>query len=215
MASNKIDLKKEDKALYSPSSKAFSVIEVPAQLFLMVDGRGDPNGEVFGQAVEGLFSVAYGVKFLSKKEPGIDFVVMPLEGLWWAEDMSDFDPQEGDREQWLWRAMIRQPGHVTAGMVTESVAKARAKGKGGDGLEEIRLEWFTEGTAVQIMHIGPFSEEGPTIQRLHQEFLPENGLVENGHHHEIYLSDMRRTAPEKLRTVLRQPVRVVRGGRGD
>ncbi len=207
MTSTKIDLKKEDKALYSPSSKGFSVVEVPEQLFLMVDGRGDPNGPAFGQAVEGLFAVAYGVKFLSKKEPGIDFVVMPLEGLWWAEDITVFDPQEGDREQWLWRAMIRQPEHVTAGMVTESVAKARAKGKGGEGLEAIRLEWFTEGTAVQTLHLGPFSEEGPTIRRMHQEFLPAQGLVENGHHHEIYLSDMRRTAPEKLRTVLRQPVR--------
>jgi hypothetical protein len=206
MTSKKIDLKKEDKALYRPSSKAFAVVEVPEQLFLMVDGQGDPGGPAFGQAVEGLYSVAYGVKFLSKKEPGIDFVVMPLEGLWWAEDMSDFDPQEGDRDQWLWRAMVRQPGHMTAEMVAEGVAKARAKGKGGDFVEEIRLEWFAEGLAAQIMHLGPFSEEGPTIRRLHQEFLPENGLVENGRHHEIYLSDIRRTAPEKLRTVLRQPV---------
>ena len=206
MTSKKIDLKKEDKVLYGPSSKAFSVVEVPEQLFLMIDGRGDPNGPAFGQAVEGLFAVAYGVKFLSKKDPGIDYVVMPLEGLWWAEDMAVFDPEQGDRAQWLWRAMIRQPAHVTAGMVAEGVAKAKAKGKGGGRVEEIRLEWFAEGLAVQIMHLGPFSEEGPTIRRLHQEYLPEQGLVENGRHHEIYLSDIRRTAPEKLRTVLRQPV---------
>ena len=212
MTSKKIDLKKEDKVLYGPSSKAFSVVEVPEQLFLMIDGRGDPNGPAFGQAVEGLFAVAYGVKFLSKKDPGIDYVVMPLEGLWWAEDMAVFDPEQGDRAQWLWRAMIRQPAHVTAGMVAEGVAKARAKGKGGGRVEEIRLEWFAEGPAVQIMHLGPFSEEGPTIQRMHQEFLPSLGLVGNGHHHEIYLSDIRRTAPEKLRTVLRQPVRKVTGG---
>jgi hypothetical protein len=208
MANKKIDLKKEDRTLYGPSSKAFSVVEVPEQLFLMIDGRGDPNGPAFGQAVEGLFAVAYGVKFLSKKDPGIDYVVMPLEGLWWAEDMAVFDPEQGDRAQWLWRAMIRQPDHVTAEMVAEGVAKARAKGKGGGRVAEIRLEWFAEGPAVQIMHLGPFSEEGPTIRRMHQEFLPSQNLVENGHHHEIYLSDIRRTAPEKLRTVLRQPVRV-------
>lgn len=212
MANKKIDLKKQDKALYNPSSKGFSVVDVPEQLFLTVDGRGDPNGAAFGQAVEGLFTVAYGVKFLSKKDPGIDYVVMPLEGLWWAEDLGVFDPQSGDRDQWLWRAMIRQPDHITVAMVTTAVDKATAKGKGGEGVEHIRLERFAEGLAAQIMHIGPFSEEGPTIQRLHQEFLPTEGLVENGHHHEIYLSDIRRTAPEKLRTILRQPVRVGMGG---
>lgn len=207
MTSKKIDLKKVDKELYKPSSKEFSVVDVPQQLFLMVDGQGDPNGPAFSQALEGLFGVAYGVKFQSKRSVGIDYVVMPLEGLWWAEDMAVFDPDEGDRDQWLWRAMIRQPDHITDEMVNEGIAKAKAKGKGGNWVDKIQLAPFREGLAVQIMHIGPFSEEGPTIQRIHQEYMPANGLVENGKHHEIYLSDMRRTAPERLRTVLRQPVK--------
>lgn len=203
----KIDLKKEDKQLYSPSSKAFSFVEVPEQQFLVLEGQGDPNGPAYSQAVEALFAVAYGVKFLSKKDPGIDYVVMPLEGLWWAEEIGEFDPETGDRDQWLWRSMIRQPDHITTEMVTTAINQAMAKGKGGDRVADICLEPFTEGLSVQIMHIGPFSEEGPTIQRMHEKFIPQNGLVENGVHHEIYLSDMRRTAPEKLRTILRQPVR--------
>lgn len=205
----KIDLKKEDKQLYSPSSKEFSLVEVPEQQFLLLEGRGDPNGPAYSQAVEALFAVAYGVKFLSKKDPGIDYVVMPLEGLWWAEDTGAFDPETGDRNQWLWRAMIRQPDHITTEMVTAAISQAKAKGKGGDRVDDLRLESFSEGLSVQIMYIGPFSEEGPTIQRLHEEFIPQNGLVENGVHHEIYLSDVRRTAPERLKTILRQPVQRV------
>jgi hypothetical protein len=205
----KIDLKKEDKKLYSPSSKDFSLVEVPELQFLLLEGQGDPNGPTYSQAVEALFAVAYGVKFLSKKDPGIDYVVMPLEGLWWAEDAGAFDPKTGDRDQWLWRAMIRQPDHITSEMVTLAIDQAKAKGKGGARVGDLRLESFTEGLSVQIMHIGPFSEEGPTIGRLHEEFIPQNGLVENGVHHEIYLSDVRRTAPERLKTILRQPVRRV------
>jgi len=205
----KIDLKKEDRQLYSPSSKAFSLVEVPEQQFLVLEGQGDPNGPAYSQAVEALFAVAYGLKFLSKKEPGIDYVVMPLEGLWWAENVGAFDPETGDRDQWLWRAMIRQPDHITSEMVTAAINQAISKGKGGERVADLRLESFTEGLSVQVMHVGPFSEEGPTIQRLHEEFIPQNGLVENGVHHEIYLSDMRRTAPEGLKTILRQPVRRV------
>jgi hypothetical protein len=203
----KIDLKKEDKLLYSPSSKKFSLVEVPEQQFLMLDGKGDPNSPTYSQAVEALFAVAYTVKFMSKKDPGIDYVVMPLEGLWWAEDTGAFDPETGDRDQWLWRAMIRQPDHITAEMVNIAVDQAKAKGKGGDRIDDIRLETFREGLSVQIMHIGPFSEEGPTIQRMHQEYIPQEGLEENGEHHEIYLSNIQRTAPERLKTILRQPVK--------
>lgn len=203
----KIDLKKEDRALYAPPAKTFTVVDVPEMSFLMIDGKGDPNVGPFGAAVEALYAVAYTLKFMSKADPGIDYVVMPLEGLWWAEDMVAFDPDRGDRSQWLWTAMIRQPDHIIPVMFAEAVEKTRAKKKGLEWLADIRLASFYEGLSVQIMHIGPFSEEGPTIRKLHQEFLPQNSLTENGRHHEIYLSDFRRTAPEKLKTVLRQPVR--------
>lgn len=207
MTKQKLDLKKEEKELYYPSKKEFSLIEVPDMPFLMVDGRGSPNDKPFSQAVEALFALSYTVKFMSKSDPGIDYVVMPLEGLWWAEDMSVFQPDKLDKSQWLWTAVIRQPDHITAGMVEEAVERTRAKKKALGWLDQVRFDTFYEGLSAQIMHIGPFSEEGPSIQRLHHEFMPANDLVENGVHHEIYLSDIRRTAPEKLKTVLRQPVR--------
>jgi hypothetical protein len=207
MANQKIDLKKEEKHLYNPSKKQFTVVDVPAQRFLMIDGQGDPGHRSFGQAIEALYAVSYGLKFMSKAGPGIDYVVMPLEGLWWAEDMAAFDPDKTDRERWLWTAMIRQPDHISGDMVAAAIEQTRAKKKGLDRLEDLRLESYHEGLAAQIMHIGPFSAEGPTIARMHQEFMPQQGYLSNGKHHEIYLSDFRRTAPEKLRTVLRQPVR--------
>ena len=207
MTQAKIDLKKADKELYYPSKKEFELIEVPEMPFLMVDGRGSPDGESFGLAVEALFAVSYTVKFMSKEDPGLDYVVMPLEGLWWAEDMAVFQPEKQDKSQWLWRAMVRQPDHISTGMFDGAVERTRAKKKALGGLDLLRFNTFHEGLSVQITHIGPFSEEGPTIHRLHREFIPAKGLEENGRHHEIYLSDIRRTAPEKLKTVLRQPVR--------
>jgi hypothetical protein len=207
MTQRKIDLKKGQKDLYNPSKKDFSLIEVPEMAFLMIDGKGDPNAGPFSQAVEALYAVSFTVKFMSKSDPGIDYVVMPLEGLWWAEDMAVFNPDTTDRNQWLWTAMIRQPDHITAGMIEEAIELTRTKKKALDWLDKVRFESFHEGLSVQIMHIGPFSEEGPTIHRLHHDFIPANSLVENGKHHEIYLSDIRRSAPEKLKTVLRQPVR--------
>lgn len=209
MTQAKVDLKKAEKELYYPSKKEFDLIDVPEMPFLMVDGRGSPNDEPFGLAVEALFAVSYALKFVSKEDPGIDYVVMPLEGLWWAEDMTVFVPEELDKSQWLWSAMIRQPDHITAGMVEGAIERTRAKKKALDWLDRLCFENYHEGLSAQITHIGPFSEEGPTIRRLHHEFIPANSLEENGKHHEIYLSDIRRTDPEKLKTVLRQPVRKV------
>ncbi|WP_306024506.1 GyrI-like domain-containing protein [Oceaniradius stylonematis] len=131
--------------------------------------------------------------------------MLPLEGLWWAEDMDAFTA--GDKDKWSWTAMIMQPDWITDAMFAAAVDKAR--GKLGDPPESLRLEIFDEGLSVQIMHIGPYDAEGPTIARLHQQFIPQNGLTENGHHHEIYLSDPRRVAPEKLKTIIRQPVKRV------
>ncbi|MCZ8548417.1 GyrI-like domain-containing protein [Mesorhizobium qingshengii] len=200
----KVDFKKIMKAFWQPPVGVFSLVDVPKLQFAMIDGKGDPNtSEEYRHAIEWLYSVSYPLKFMSKKELGKDYGVAPLEGLWWAEDMSSF--LTGDKHLWSWTMMIMQPDWITGEMFKAVLDKACAKL--GEPPESLRLQFFHEGTAVQIMHIGPYSAEGPTILRLHEEFLPANGLVENGKHHEIYLGDPRKAAPEKLRTVIRQPVR--------
>ncbi|MBK8458119.1 MAG: GyrI-like domain-containing protein [Phyllobacteriaceae bacterium] len=199
----KLDLRKTLQHFYEPSPKAFAVIDVPAMNFLMIDGEGDPNvSPVYANAIQWLYGVSYTLKFASKAT-GTDYGVMPLEGLWWADDTETFITRE--KAAWKWTMMITQPDFIAKDMVAAAIDKTRAKL--GDPPQSLRLERFAEGLSAQIMHIGPYDAEGPTIARLHKEFLPGNGLTENGHHHEIYLSDPRRTAPEKLRTVLRQPVR--------
>ncbi|MCF6303688.1 MAG: GyrI-like domain-containing protein [Devosiaceae bacterium] len=158
---------------------------------------------MYMNAVKWLYSTIYPIKFLAKKKMGKDFVAAPLEGLWWADNMDDF--VNGIRDKWKWRMMIVLPEWTSDELFEEGVAKAEKKL--GTRPDSLRMEMFEEGTSVQIMHIGPYSEEGPVIERMHKEFIPANGFVENGHHHEIYLNDPRRVAPEKLKTVLRQPVR--------
>lgn len=200
----KIDFKKIMKAFWQPPAGVFSLVDVPKLQFAMIDGKGDPNtSEEYRHAIEWLYSVSYPLKFMSKKELGKDYGVAPLEGLWWAEDMSSF--LTGDKDLWSWTMMIMQPDWIPADMFEAALEKARAKL--GQPPESLRLQSFHEGLAVQIMHIGPYSAEGPTILRLHEEFLPANGLVESGKHHEIYLGDPRKAAPEKLKTVIRQPVK--------
>jgi hypothetical protein len=201
----KIDFKKEFKHLYNPSRKDFAVVDVPSMQFLMIDGHGDPNtAQEYKDAIEALYPVAYKLKFTSKKALGKDYGVMPLEGLWWAEDMDTFTAKR-DKSAWDWTMMIMQPDWITEEMVEEAVNQVE-KGKGLPALPKLRLETFHEGLSVQILHIGSYDDEGPTLHRMHHEFIPENGYVMDGKHHEIYLSDMRRVAPEKLKTVLRQPV---------
>jgi len=200
----KIHFKKIMKAFWQPPAGVFSLVDVPKLQFAMIDGKGDPNtSEEYRHAIEWLYSVSYPLKFMSKKELGKDYGVAPLEGLWWAEDMSSF--LTGDKDLWSWTMMIMQPDWIPAEMFEAALEKARAKL--GQPPESLRLQSFHEGLAVQIMHIGPYSAEGPTILRLHEEFLPANGLVESGKHHEIYLGDPRKAAPEKLKTVIRQPVK--------
>lgn len=199
----KLDFKKLMKPYWQPPVGQFVIIDVPKLPFLMVDGRGDPNTAVeYATALKWLFTLSYTLKFQSKAA-GRDYGVAPLEGLWWAEDMSRF--AQLDKSAWLWTAMIMQPDWIDAAMLAGAMPKATAKL--GSPPESLRLAAFTEGLSVQTMHIGPYSAEAETIARLHQEFLPANGLVENGHHHEIYISDPARTAPDKLKTVIRQPVR--------
>ncbi len=202
----KIDYKKKLKHLYSPSARKPEIVDVPPMNFLMADGQGDPNtSQAFKEAVEALFGLSYTLKFMIKKgQAQVDYGVMPLEGLWWANDLSDF--AEGRKENWKWTAMIMQPGHVTEKLVVEAREQLGRK-KDISILPSVRFESFEEGKAVQVLHVGPFSEEGPTIERLHK-FAVESGYRISGKHHEIYLSDLRRAAPEKWKTVVRQPITV-------
>jgi hypothetical protein len=203
---SKVDFKKELEHLYRPSAKAFTVVDVPPMQFLMADGHGDPNtAQAYQEAVEALYAVAYKLKFMSKRQLEKDYVVPPLEGLWWAEDMEAFTVGR-DKSAWDWTMMIMQAAWITSEMFVEAIQQVQ-KTKGLPALPGIRLETYHEGLSVQILHLGPYDDEGPTLHRMHYEFIPQSGYEMAGKHHEIYLSDPRRVAPEKLRTVLRQPVR--------
>ncbi len=200
----KVDFKKTLKQLYAPKKK-FELVEVPEMQFIMVDGHGDPNSaQEYADAVEALYAVAYKMKFMSKKQLEKDYTVPPLEGLWWAEDMDTFISR--DKSAWDWRMMIMTPNWITDEIFAATVEEVQKK-KNPASLAKVQLGRYAEGLSVQIMHIGSYDDEAPTIAALHKDFLPANGLVENGKHHEIYLSDPRKVAPEKLKTVLRQPVR--------
>jgi hypothetical protein len=201
---NKIDFKKELKYLYHPSAKDVVQVDVPKMSYLMLDGEGNPNtSTAYQAAVEALFTLSYSIKFMAKKGTlAIDYGVMPLEGLWWADDMSSFS--ENDKSNWRWTMMIMQPDFVTREMVDTAIEEVRRKKK-LTTLGEVRFVPLIEGTCAQIMHIGPFSEEGPTIERLHK-FIADAGRALTGKHHEIYLSDIRKAAPEKWKTVIRQPM---------
>ncbi len=200
----KKDFKKEFSTCYQQKKGQINIVEVPEFQYLMIDGQGDPNtSQAFNEAVEALFGMSYKIKFANKANPDTpDYTVMPLEGLWWAEDMTDFAAL--DRSEWLWTMMILQPDFIDADLV-EKVKIYLAKAKDLPGLPKLRFESMREGVAVQILHLGPYSEEAPTIEKLHQ-YIHENGYELTGKHREIYLSDMRRTAPEKLKTIIRQPV---------
>jgi len=203
----KIDFKKELKDLYQPSKSKFQVVEVPNLKFLKIDGRGDPNSAPeYIEAVEALYALSYKIKFLSKKE-GRDYVVPPLEGLWWAEDMETFSTAR-DKSQWLWTMMIMVPDWISDDMVAEARIEVEKK-KDLPALGKIRWEDYREGLAVQILHLGSYDDEGQVLARLHDNWMPEHGYTFNGLHHEIYLSDPRRVAPGKLKTILRQPIRKI------
>lgn len=203
----KVDFKKEWKNLYQPSSLEFQVVEIPDLRFFKIDGRGDPNSAVeYAQAVEALYALSYKTKFLSKRN-GQDYVVPPLEGLWWAEDMDTFSTAR-DKNQWLWTMMIMVPDWITGEMMLEAKIEVEKK-KDLPALEKVRWEVYQEGLAVQILHLGSYDDEGPVLARLHEHWMPEQGYTFNGLHHEIYLSDPRRVEPDKLKTILRQPIRKI------
>ena len=198
----KVDYKKKLKHLYGPSSKKIVIVEVPPMNYFMVDGEGGPAAESYQQAIEALYGLSFTVKFDVKKGVGLDYTVMPLEGLWWAKDITAFSADRKD--EWQWKMMIMQPDHVTAKHVNAATKQLREK-KNPLALDKIRFESYHEGPSVQILHIGPYDDEGPTIAQMHK-FIDENGYQLHMKHHEIYLSDPRRSKPEKLKTVLRQPI---------
>lgn len=198
---DKVDLRKELKALYAPPKGRIVEVDVPVLGFLMVDGSGDPNtAPAYREAVEALYAVAYTLKFAMKGE-GRDFAVGVLEGLWWAKDQAAF--LTGDRAKWRWTMMIAVPDFITPAIVDAARARAAAK-KDLPGAGRLRWGRYDEGVAVQTLHLGPYRDEGPTIAALHAHI---KGLGKRlyGTHHEIYLSDPRRTAPERLKTIIRQP----------
>ena len=202
---DKIDYKKEFKNLYNPPVKEVVVIDVPTFNFLMIDGMGAPvTSQDYTDAVEALFAVSYALKFMVKKgKSPVDYSVLPLEGLWWAEDLNSF--VTGNRAFWKWTSMITQPKFVTEALFREAIEQVKKK-KNPTALPKLRFEKFQEGLSAQIMHIGPYSTETQNIQKIHN-FIKENGYNFNGKHHEIYLRDPRKSAPEKMKTVLRQPIK--------
>lgn len=204
MMLEKIDYRKEWKQLYNPSAKEVAQIEVSEMRFLMIDGEGEPETTpAFHETIEALFSLSYSIKFMVKK--GVlqtDYAVMPLEGLWWADDMAAF--LSGDKTRWKWTLMIMQPEFVDEAMVATAIEDVRRK-KALSALDCVRFESYSEGRCAQIMHIGPFSDEGPAIERMHR-FIAGAGCQLAGKHHEIYLSDTRKADPSKWKTILRQPM---------
>ena len=200
----KIDFKKKLATLYGAPKGKFATVDVPIMKFVKIDGKGDPNREpAYSRAIEWLYSTSYAMKFAAKAKAGKDYVVPPLEGLWWADNPSDFVARR--KHQWQWTMMIMVPDFVAHPLYEAALAKSRDKL--GEPPASLRLEPLEEGRCLQTLHIGSYDDEGPTLARLHSEIMPAQGLIFAGPHHEIYLSDPRKTAPDKLKTILRQPVR--------
>ncbi|MCB1662123.1 MAG: GyrI-like domain-containing protein [Pseudomonadales bacterium] len=200
----KIDFKKELKHLYRPSARDVAIVDVPAMNYLMIDGEGDPNNaQAYQDAIGVLYPLSYTLKFMIKRSDiAVDYGVMPLEGLWWADDMTSFSVD--NKDDWKWTLMIMQPVLVTESMVLDAIEQVKEK-KNPTALPLVRFETFNEGKAAQILHVGPFSDEGPAVEKVHA-FIDESKSILRGKHHEIYLSDIRRSEPEKWKTIIRQPM---------
>lgn len=202
--SQKIDFKKSLRGYQAPTGK-YQIVDIPDRRYLMIDGQRDPNtSEEYPASLAALYPVAYVLKFASKRELDRDYVVPPLEGLWWAEDMSVFTSSR-DTSRWQWTLMLLVPDWIDDESISAAIAAVRAKSS-PQRLDALRLETLVEGRCVQTLHLGPFEEEARTLEPMHRDFIPSHGLEPTGKHHEIYLSDPRRTAARKLRTILRQPV---------
>ncbi|MEK6646402.1 MAG: GyrI-like domain-containing protein [Candidatus Firestonebacteria bacterium] len=199
----KYDYKKKLKYLYDASADKIGIIDIPPMNYLMIDGKGNPNKvPSFKEAVGTLYSISYNLKFTIKKEKNIDYKVMPLEGLWWMEDMNSFNPNTKD--EWKWTIMIIQPDFIKKENAIKAIDYVKRK-SGFNGFPKVRFEKLEEGKCAQILYIGPYENEESTIKNMHK-FVLENGYSLYGKHHEIYLSDPRKCAPEKLRTIIRQPI---------
>jgi hypothetical protein len=201
----KIDLRKELKLLYTPSLKEPELIQVPKFNFLMIDGEGAPESQAFQNAIQAIYSAAYTMKFTYKIEKGIDYPVMALEGLWWLKTGEPF--QMGNREDWCWTLMILQPKVVTKAALTKAQKKIKEK-KELLSLDKLRLDSFSEGLSVQMMHIGPYADEPATMKTI-EEYSAERGITACGKHHEIYLNDPRRVKQERMKTILRHAVKII------
>jgi hypothetical protein len=200
----KIDFKKTLDA-YQAQRGNFRIVEMPDMQYLMIDGQGDPNtSRAFTEAIESLYPVAYKLKFASKLDLGRDYVVPPLEALWWADDMASFTATR-DKARWQWTVMLMVPQWIDQPMFAAAVEKVGA-GSSPARVDDVRLEALAEGRCVQTLHVGSFDDEAGVLAQMHDVFIPGRGLRMVGKHHEIYLSDFRRVAPEKQRTILRQPV---------
>ncbi len=204
-AKKKLDYKKEFPDLYKPSLKEPVIIKIPKMMFFMIDGTGDPNtSEDYKEIVQLLYNISYTLKMkvIKKETPSKDYVVPPLEGLWYMPKMEEWSMDEKDK--WEWTMMIRIPDFIKDSQIKKAL-KILKETKNPSSFSKLRYEQYDEGTCVQIMYLGPYDEEPPTIKKIHQ-FAEKNGYNLNGHHHEIYLSDPRRVEPERLKTVLRQPI---------
>lgn len=191
---------------YAARKGEFRVLEIPPQRYLMIDGHGDPNvAPEFAAAVESLYPVAYTLKFASKNILGRDYVVPPLEGRWWAADMATFTTAR-DKSRWDWTMMLLVPDWIGDEFVSDALSVVASKKKRPPRLPDVRLEMLDEGLCMQTLHVGTFDDEAQVLERMHHREIPERGLQLGGIHHEIYLTDFRRSAPEKQRTILRQPV---------
>jgi hypothetical protein len=200
----KIDFKKTLDC-YQARRGQFRIVDVPDLQYLMIDGHGDPNtAPAYADALAALYPVAYKIKFASKRDLDRDYVVPPLEALWWATDMAAFTARR-DKSQWDWTVMIMVPEWITGAMV--EAARAMVAGPTPlSSLEALRLDTLREGRSVQTLHVGPYDAEADVLAELHHTFIPNAGLRMTGKHHEIYFSDARKVEPAKLRTILRQPV---------
>ncbi len=200
----KINYKNELKQFYRQSAKKIEIVDLPKMNFLMINGKGNPNKSIeFSNAVEALYAVSYSIKFsIKRSDMNIDYGVMPLEGLWWVDNMKDFDINK--KEDWKWTLMIMQPEIVTNEHIKNAMEQVKKK-KNPISLSKIEFKSFKEGKSVQTLHIGPFSEEGPTIEKIHT-FISDNNRQIRDKHHEIYLSDTRRAKPENWKTIIRQPI---------
>lgn len=200
----KVDLKRTLPA-YQARKGRFDTVDLPAMTYLMIDGQGDPNSSpAFATAVEALYPIAYGLKFASRRALDRDYVVMPLEGLWWADDHASFTTHR-DKSRWSWTLMILQPEWIDHALFEDARATASERKPGGR-LSDVRFETFAEGVCVQTLHVGAFDDEAPVLARMHDEVIPAQGLRMTGRHHEIYFSDPRKGDPARRRTILRQPV---------